>query len=450
MADVEVTAPAMPPVPARRLRQALGVGFGVAVGVGSMIGAGILRAPADVAARLPSPWLFIGVWVVGGLYALLGANALAELATMIPRSGGQYVFAQRAFGAYAGFVVGWSDWLSTSASVAAISLVFAEAATALAGLPARATAPLGIAAVVVASLVLGRGVTESDRTQRLTSALKAVALLALVLACLLVAHAPAAAAPPRPAGGIGAAAFVLALQGVIYAYDGWTGVMYFSEEVRDAGRQIPRAAFGGVLAVIALYVSINAAFLAVLPLDAMARSALPAADVARALAGARGAGLVRALVVVVLPSAIVANTLLGSRVAYALGRDGGAPAGLARVSAAGVPTWGLAVTALAAVLFAATGTFERVIDVCAFLFVASYVVSFAAVFVLRRREPDTPRPYRAWMHPWTTGFVLAGSITFLVGVVVADTRGALLALGLVAVSPPIFWLLRRTGLVASR
>jgi APA family basic amino acid/polyamine antiporter len=298
---------------------------------------------------------------------------------------------------------------------------------------------------MVGALVLARGTTTGDRTQRVTSALKALALLALIVACFAVTT-PRAADPPSPAIGVGA--FVLALQGVIYAYDGWTGVMYFSGEVRDPGRDIPRAAFGGVLAVIALYVGINAAFLHVLALGTMARSSLPAADVAQALVGPAGATVVRALVAVVLPSAIVANTLLGSRVAYALGRDGGAPAALATVSGAGVPLAGLGVTTTAAVLFVASGTFERVINVCAFLFVASYVVSFAAVFVLRAREPAAPRPYRAWAHPWTTGLVLAGSVAFLAGVVAADPRGAALALGLVVVSPLVFYAMRRSGLVA--
>jgi len=103
--------------PVRRLERSLGVGFGVAVGVGAIIGAGILRSPAEVARQLPDPWLFIGAWLLGGAWALLGANAMAELATTVPRSGGQYVFVRRALGPYAGFLVGWNDWLSTTASV---------------------------------------------------------------------------------------------------------------------------------------------------------------------------------------------------------------------------------------------------------------------------------------------------------------------------------------------
>src|SRR5215213_11290870 len=110
------------------LLRILGLSFGLAVTVGNTIGAGILRIPGDIATWLPSPWLFIGIWVIGGLYALLGANALSELGTMIPRSGGQYVFARHAFGEYAGFLVGWMDWISTCAAVAAIAIVAGESA----------------------------------------------------------------------------------------------------------------------------------------------------------------------------------------------------------------------------------------------------------------------------------------------------------------------------------
>ncbi|MEO7083352.1 MAG: amino acid permease, partial [Gemmatimonadaceae bacterium] len=130
------------------LLRILGLWFGLAVTIGNTIGGGILRTPGDIASWLPNPWLFIGVWVIGGLYALLGANALAELGTMIPRSGGQYVFAQRAFGNYAGFLVGWIDWISTCASTAAISIVIGESIASATGIPASTQAP--IAGVILA------------------------------------------------------------------------------------------------------------------------------------------------------------------------------------------------------------------------------------------------------------------------------------------------------------
>jgi APA family basic amino acid/polyamine antiporter len=442
---MEIAAPIVAqPRPRASLHRVLGVSFGAAVAVGSIIGAGILRAPSDVAARLPSPLLFIGVWVLGGIYALLGANSMAELGTMLPRSGGQYVYARHAFGAYAGFVVGWNDWVSTCGSIAAVALVAAASLGRLAPPMAGRTTAVALAIVVAAALLLWRGSRESDRAQRWTSALKAAAFLVLVGACFL---APAAAADPAgpaatPRGTALVGALIVALQGVIFAYDGWVGVLYFAEEVRDPGRQIPRAMFGGLASVIAIYLLVNAAFLHVLSLPAMAHAPLVAAAAAAAVFGSHADAVVHAIVVVSLPSAVVANLLMASRVTSALGSDGLAPRALGGVNARGTPSGSLWLTTVVAVLFLATGTFEDVVAVCAFFFVATYGLSFAAVFVLRRREPAAPRPFRAWGYPWTTAIVLAGSLAFLVGAIASDTRNSLYAVALLVASYPAYRIVR--------
>jgi APA family basic amino acid/polyamine antiporter len=442
---VTVTARAVP-ITTSRLHRSLGMWFGIAVGVGSMIGAGILRAPADVALRLPTPSLFLGAWVLGGIYALLGANAIAELATIRPRSGGQYVFVREALGPYAGFIVGWNDWISSAASVAAVAIVESEAIGAL--VPSLAGQALVVASIGVAltTVVLLRGVRESDRAQRATSIVKAVVLLVLVAACFSwrVLHpASVSALSAAPTGIALLAALAAALQGVIFAYDGWTGIVYYSGEVRDPGREIPRALAGGLVSTMLLYLLINAAFLAVLPLPAIAESPLAAAGAASVVFGTHGGTVVQLVIALALPSALIANALNASRVIFAMGEDRIAPAWCARVNRGGTPDAALLATAVVAALFLLTGTFERLIAICAFLFVASYALSFASVFVLRRREPDTPRPYRAWGHPWTTAVVLVGSVVFLAATLFADPRGAAAVAALLAVSYPAFRVITR-------
>ena len=432
----------------RSLLKVLGVTFGLAVGIGNTIGAGILRTPGDVAAMLTTSWLFLGVWIVGAGYALLGANALAELGTMLPRSGAQYVYARHAFGDYAGFVVGWIDWISTCASAAAISIVVGESLAALVpGLATRA-APVAMATVVVFTLLLLRGTLVGSRAQILTSLFKTVALITFVVACNLfgrraVPTAPGTSVVPPPSLFVG---FVLAAQAVIYTYDGWNGPLYFSEELREPGREIPRSMFGGLLAVTVIYLLINVAYLYVLPLSAMAGSPLAAAAVARAMFGAAGDTVVRVVVVVALPSAVNACLLMASRVLFGVSRDGLGPEVATRVGAGGTPTAALIMSAGVTLLFLATGTFASVIAVAAFFFVANYSLSFLAVFVLRRREPLAARPYRARGHPWTTALVLAGSIAFLISAVAGDTKNSLWALAIVAVSWPAFAFLRRVRL----
>jgi APA family basic amino acid/polyamine antiporter len=435
-----------------RLLSILGVTFGLAVAIGNTIGAGILRTPGDVASMLQTPWLFIGVWIVGALYALLGANALAELGTMLPRSGGQYVYARRAFGEYAGFVVGWNDWISTCASTAAISIVIGESLAALIpGWSARAM-PLALATVVVFTALLLRSTKLGGRSQEVTSFFKTLALIVFVGACFVFGGPAAAARAPNvvnttaPATASLFVGFVLSAQAVIYTYDGWSGPLYFSEELRDPGRQIPRSMFGSLLVVAVIYLMINLAFLYVLPLSAMAGSTLAAARVAQTIFGPRGDTVVRLVVILALPSAVNACLLMSSRVLYGVSRDGLGPGVATRVNEGGTPTVALIASGMVSLIFISTGGFNRAIAIAAFFFVADYALSFIAVFVLRRREPDLPRPYHAVGHPWTTGFVLAGSIAFLVSAIAADHENSLWALAVLVVSWPAFLLTRKRPL----
>jgi APA family basic amino acid/polyamine antiporter len=431
--------------PPRRLFPVLGLGFGVAVAIGTTIGAGIFRTPGEVAGHLPSAWLVMAAWTIGGLYALVGAIQIAELGTMIPRSGGQYVFSRYALGEYPGFIVGWSDWLSTCGTTAAVSLVVAEFSGALFPGLARYQIALATSLVIVFALVQWRGIREGSAVQNVTSAMKALAFAALVAAAFVLGGdaAPSVAAPV-PAGIPLAVAFVLSLQAVIYTYDGWTGVIYFSEEVEKPDRDIPRSLIGGVLAIIATYLLVNLAFLYVLPVSAIAGEAFAAGAVARALFGDLGDTLFSVLTIVALLSAINANHLMASRVLYAMSDDGLVSSRAATVNAGGTPAAALLLSTVVAVLFVVFGrTFGAVMTVLAFFFVANYTLSFTSLFVLRRREPEKRRPYRAWGYPWTTGLALGGSVAFLAGAIAADTRNSLYALLLLGASYPGFRILKR-------
>jgi APA family basic amino acid/polyamine antiporter len=426
-----------------RLLRILGLWFGLAVTVGNTIGGGILRTPGDIASLLPNPWLFVGIWVLGATYAFLGANALSELGTMLPSSGGQYVFARHAFGDYPAFVVGWMDWISSCASPAAISIVIGESAAALLGWSPRAALPIAFLVVIIFTSLLIRSTAVGDRAQRITSIAKAVALLVLVAACLLGGRhdAPSVTAAPTPAV-TGFAAFLLAAQAVIYAYDGWSAPIYFSEELGDPGREIPRSSFYGLLSVAAIYILINIAFVRAVPLATLAGSPLAAGTVANALFGANGQLLVRLVVVASLPSAVNACLLMASRVIFSMSRDGLGLRPAVRVNAAGAPVVAIVAGALVTLGFLASGTFNDIIAIAAFFFVGSYTLSFVAVFLLRRREPSRPRPYRAVGHPWTTGFVLVGSLAFLASAIIGDRRNSVVALALVVISYPVFRLTR--------
>ena len=434
------------PAPRRGLLRVLGVTFGLAVTIGNTIGAGILRTPGAVAEQLPSTALFLAAWIAGGVYALLGAVSLAELGTMLPRSGGMYVFARHALGRYAGFLVGWNDWAATCGSVAAVAVVIGEYAGALSPALEGKTVPLAMAVTLGFAALQWRGIRASSLAQTLTSAAKGLVLLALVAACfLLPAAGPAAPAAARavPAGAALLAATVVALQGVIYTYDGWTGVIYFSGEVRDPARDIPRSMIGGVLAITALYLLLNLAFLHVVPLAALAGEPLAAGAAARAVLGPAGDTVIRIVLIVALLSTVNALVLMAPRVLYAMSGDGLFPRAASSVNRGGTPTGALVASTAVSLAFIATGTFNAIIAVLAFFFVANYVLAFASVFVLRRREPETPRPYRAWGYPWTTGAALLGSLAFLAGAAASDRRSSVYALALLAASWPAYRLAAR-------
>ncbi|MDQ3174523.1 MAG: APC family permease [Acidobacteriota bacterium] len=424
-----------------RLLQVLGVGFGLAVIIGNTIGAGIFRTPGLIAELLPNAWMFLGVWIVGGLYALLGAISIAELGAMIPRSGGQYVFARYALGEYAGFIVGWSDWISSCGSTAAVAIVVGEFSGALYPPLAGKSAPIAASIAIVFALLQWRGIIWGSNVQNVTSLLKALAFLALIIAAFLLGGPGTVSEPAKamPAGLPLLAGFVLALQSVIYTYDGWAGVVYFSEEVEQPGRDIPRALFGGVISVIAIYLLVNLALLYVLPISKIAAQDFAAGAAAQVIFGGYGDTVFRLLTIVSMLSAINALHLMATRVLYAMSRDGLFVRKAAHVNVGGTPTIALFVSTTVAVLFIVFGrTFERVITVLAFFFVANYTLSFISVFVLRRREPEKERPYRAWGYPWTTALALLGSVLFLVGAVASDTRNSVYALILLAASYPVF------------
>jgi APA family basic amino acid/polyamine antiporter len=429
-----------PPRTSGRLLPILGLGFGLAVTIGNSIGAGILRAPGEVAGHLPVTWLYLTAWVLGGLYALLGAIQLAELGAMIPRSGGQYVFSRYALGEYPGFIVGWSDWISTAGTAAAVSIVIGEFSVALFPLAVSATT-IATTVIVIFAVAQWRGIKWGSAIQNTTSLLKTVAFLALSIAAFTAGGAPAPIeAGPSPIGGLAiAAAIVLSLQAVIYTYDGWSATSYFCEEVENPGRDIPRSMIGGVLSVIAIYLLVNVALLAVLPVSRIAGEAFAAGTVANVIFGAWGDPVFRTLTIVSMLSALNSNHLMASRVLFAMSRDGLVTSRAAIVNDGGTPTTALLASTIVAVVFVLFGrTFERVVTVLAFFFVANYALSFIWVFVLRKREPDKPRPYRAWGYPWTTAIALVGSIAFLIGAIASDTTNSLIALVALAASYPVF------------
>jgi APA family basic amino acid/polyamine antiporter len=433
----------------RKLLRILGLGFGLAVVVGGTIGVSIFRLPGPTAALLGNTWLILAVWTLGGVFVLLNANYIAELATMIPKAGGPYVYARRAYGDFAGFAVGWSDWLGNVAAVAFLPIAFEEYVISLFVPSFAGVTIVAVAFLLSLTFLNWIGLRAGSRTQELTSFLKAIALFSFVAACFALGGrhnstyaGTATLAAPGSAFAL-LVAVVLSFQLILGAYGGWNSVIYFAEEDENPGLNIPRSLHGGVLLVVGIYLLVNLALLYVLPLPQMAASKLAAADAMQVVFGARSGQIVTVLVLLSIVAVLNAALMFTPRTLYALGRDGLFSTKATVVNEGGTPVVALAVTVLVATILISLGTFEKLMAIYAFFAVANNIVLIGALFVLRKRSPDLPRPFRAWAYPFAPLSVLLISIALFVGFIISDTRDSVYALVMLAASYPIYRLIKK-------
>ena len=388
-------------------RRLLSAGFTLAVTIGGIIGLGILRTPGEVAAVVPDPLMFVSLWALSGLFVLLSAIVVAELIGMTPRSGGAYALVRRAYGPFPGFVIGWVDWLSFVGDIALKAVVVTEFAALLIPATGQWQTPLAImVSSVFAALQLG-GIALGAKIQQIAAAALALIVVGFTLALVFAESAVSnATSVPDAANGVGAWSLVIA--SIIYTYDGWTYAAYFSGEIKGGGGAVARGCIKGTVIVILLYVFLVAALAWKVPLTSLAGNEL-------ALAGALEMVVSPLASTVVLVTAIIMllahqNLLYMStpRVLQALAVDGLAVRRAGEISKGGNPifavllSWGLSVGLIM------IGGFEFLLHLSVFFYLFLYALLIAGVIILRSRQPDTDRPYRAWGHPWSTYSCLLG------------------------------------------
>jgi basic amino acid/polyamine antiporter, APA family len=436
------------------LSRILGLGFGLAVIFGGTVGVGILRLPGTIAGQLGSFSLIMLVWLVGGCYALLGAISVAELGAAMPQAGGFYIYAKHAFGTPVGFVVGWADWLNNCAVVAFAAVAASEYIAALVpGMEFWQTS-IALALLFLFCALHWIGLRISSSIQQLTSSVTAITFLVLAATCLLHPAQTNVSTLPLGLADHGGllqtlVPLIAALRAIVVTYDGWYEAIYFTEEDTDAAKHLPRAMIGGVVLVLGLYLLMNLAFLHVLSIPALAASKLPAADAARIVFPAWSGWFITVLSLLTLLSLINAVLLGAPRILLAFGRDGLFTERAARVGPGGTPRVALLLSAATTAILIASGSFEAIIAVAAILVASMYCANYIAVIVLRLREPDMVRPFRAWGYPVTTVLVLAASLAFLVAAIHDDPASAYRAIGLLAAGVPVYawmrWRQRASG-----
>jgi APA family basic amino acid/polyamine antiporter len=409
------------------LQRILRVGDGLAVTVGIVIGAGILRTPGLIAGYLPDAWLILGTWALGGVVAGLSTIVLAEMAAATPRAGGKYVYARDAWGPLMGFVAGWSELLVTRGfSGAAKAVVIAEYVRSLAG---RGSVPVLAGAVVLGFFFLhSRGLRVGTLFQNVTTALKALIILLIAGAGIwagdMAGFQPGASG--LTTGGLSFLSFALAYQAVAFAYYGWEDAAKLGEEVVDPGRALPRILLGGVVAVAALYLLINVSFLAALTPAEMSGSPLVAQDATAAAFGSAAGTVVLLASLVILVSSLNVNFLGLPRVAYGLAVDGLAFRRFSDVNAGGTPAFALYFIAAWIGLLAITSAFEFLINFMMMVAISVDAMVILGFFRLRARQPDLVRPFRVPGGRVTAGITVALYVVIL-GIMVSTQPS--LALG---------------------
>jgi APA family basic amino acid/polyamine antiporter len=431
---------------ANHLLRVLGLAFGLAAVAGSVIGQGILRSPGIVAQASGSPAVLIGLWAIGAGIAFVSAFAFAELASAIPCAGGPMAFIERAYGK-AGGVIGAQALLITYVSSQAVMVFVLGEFLVRLGIGGGRIGPggLGIATLAIFCLVNASGTRASGATQIVLSTAKGLVLLALVI--LLFAEPGAAGAPaPLPVDGSGWLGYGTAMLVIIGTYNGWADVVCYGEEIENPGRDIPRALFGGIAAVAAIYLLVNLALLHVMTPEALARSSFAAADATGAVFGSRGDTIFTLFGVLSVGAIANLSLMTTSRIAYAMAREGMLPRQLAGVSRLGTPVWAVLAVSLATAAFLWSGTYLALSATSISLLQAIYVAVILAVVILRRREPSLERPYRVPFYPWPIVAALAINLTLLAVFVVQDPVNALFGFVLVAMMSLVYLLLGRRDL----
>jgi APA family basic amino acid/polyamine antiporter len=434
---------------ARPLRRILGLGFGLAFAFGTMVGVGILRLPGMVAAAAGTPTLVIICWCIGALYALMGAVSVSELAAMYPEAGGFRVYARRAFGDRAGFVVGWIDWLASVATLAYAAVSAIEFVSTLWPALARYETVAAVAVLGTFTALHSSGVRIGSTITSVASATIGILLLVLIVGCFFVAPSmhPAGAGEGtvRPLHSAGTLlALVPAIPALLTAYDGWYAPIYTAEECVNASRTLPRSIIGGALLVAVLYVALNIALLRVMSVPMLAASKLPVAAASQIVLPHGSASLMTALSILIVLSLINGNAIMGPRVLFSMAREGWISQKAAAVNGGGTPYVALLATTLTSSVMILSGTFNQLISLFAVLILLYYTAAFLAVFVLRRRAPDVQRPYKAFGYPVATFIVLMGSVGFLIAGIVEDWRSGVMALLFLSLCIPAYALASRS------
>ena len=453
----------MPSSEPQSLERRLGPFDAAAIIVANVIGGGILFFPPGIAANTPNTWVFLSTWVTGGFLAFCGAMAYAELAALRPRAGGEYVYLREAYGGLAGFLTGWTSFIAGFAgAIAANAMIVPFYLERFAPGAANSTpwlqiplpyltvtlstqGMIAIAIVWLLAIVHIRGVGPGRVVSNALTILKVVALLAFIAAGLIMSGAAPAAPSSASAGAVTATGWLLGLIVVMFVYSGWNAAAYMAEEIRSPGRNVPLALLIGTAAVTLIYLLMNVLFVYVMSIGELAAVKGSVLDVvADRLLGVRAGDVMGLVSIVSLAAGINAYTFAGPRVYFAMARDGAFFRSAADIHPRfKTPAMSIAAQAAFAILLVLTGSLDALANYVGFAITLFLGLAVAAVFVLRRREPHAPRPFRAIGYPVTPAIFTLASLLIVLNAFYTDPRRTLIGAAIILAGVPVYWWLRR-------
>jgi APA family basic amino acid/polyamine antiporter len=430
-----------------QLPRKLGLLDATLIVVGIVIGVGIFLLPNVIARNLSSAYAILAVWLVAGMLSYFGALAYAELGAMMPVTGGQYVYLREAYGPLCAFLCGWVIVLAVvPGGIAFLAIgfsIYMDHFVRLTPALRKIVALVLVAALSAANYI---GVKEGAWIQRTFTTLKIAGLVLVIGAAALAPHT--AGTPQTPAREVSYSGIGLALTAVLMAYNGWSYVSFVAGEVRDPERNLPRALALGMIAVIALYVGANLAYLNVMTVPAIAATERVGDAVAARTMGPAGASVLSVVVLLSIIGAINGNILTGARIPFAQARDGLFFSRFGRVH----PRFETPAAAIMALgvwtgVLILTGSYETLYAYSILSAWIFYTLSVVAVWVLRRKLPGIPRPYKMWGYPYTLWAFVMVSVWFLADALVNQPKTALIAFGMAAAGIPFYFIWRGRAVV---
>ena len=438
------------------LRRVIGLFGGIALIVGITIGSGIFRTPPTIAGLVPNPLVIMGLWTAFGLISICGALAVAELSSLLPRAGGVYVFLREAYGDAAAFVFGWLYVLvTTPTTVAALSVVFAEFLLNLLGTPAvaRTVQLIAIAAIVTLTFANVLGAQVGAAVSGVTTLVKVTALAAIILGAFLLGNG--SLSHLREGGAVQGGGLARAVAAVIWTYDGWIGVSMIAGEVVAPERLMKRIIIVGMLVIVTLYIGANLAYLYIMPVSIMAQQKEAIArTVMTAIAGPAGGVLIMLAIMTSVFGALNGNLLAKTRVPYAMARDGLTFSFLGNTHPRWATPWAalLIQGAVAIIMVLVLRDFDTLTTYFVVVEWAALIFAVGAVFVLRRKLAERPRPFRTPAYPWVPLFFVLGTVIGVSAIVWGQIQvgnfSPIYGLGIAVAGFPVHYLWKRLKRIA--